>query len=94
MKQNLSYTVPVTIFREGKSFVAYSPALDLSSVGKTEKEAKRMFTEVVDIFFEELLEAGTLDCVLKDLGWSKNKRGFAPPKVTQSMMLIKIPTGV
>lgn len=94
MNRNISYSLPITIFREGESFVAYTPALDLSSVGKTEEEAKRMFSEAVETFFEELLEMGTLESVLKDLGWTKDKKGFEPPKVVEhSLMSVQVPAG-
>jgi predicted RNase H-like HicB family nuclease len=71
MKSPFSCSLPVTIFREGKAFVAYTPALDLSSAGKTEAQARRMFTEAIEAFFEELIEMGTVESVLKELGWTK-----------------------
>ncbi len=90
----MSYSLPVTIFREGESFVAYTPALDLSSTGKTEQEARRMFAEAVETFFEELLEMGTLESVLGDLGWTKNKDEFEPPKVVEhSLISVQVPMG-
>ena len=69
------------IFKQGKQFVAYTPALDLSTSGRTEKEAKARFSEILDIFFEELVEAGTLDVVLKNLGWQKERSQWQPPKI-------------
>jgi predicted RNase H-like HicB family nuclease len=45
----------VAILREGKRFVAYTPALDLSTSGKTQAEAKARFQEAAELFFEELL---------------------------------------
>lgn len=94
MNQDISYSLPVTIFREGESLVAYTPVLDLSSSGKTEEEAKQMLFEAVQVFFEELLQMGTLETVLKDLGWTKHKKGFEPPKVVEhSLMSMKVPVG-
>lgn len=92
MKSSISYALPVTIFREGAYFIAYSPALDLSSAGKSTKEAKRMFAEAVDSFFEELSEAGTLNAVLKDLGWTGKRDALQPPKVVQHQMVnVRVP---
>lgn len=92
MEQSISYGLPVTIFREGAAFVAHSPALDLSSVGSSEEEAKRMFAEAVETFFEELIDMGTLDGVLKDLGWTKSKGKFQPPEVVrQSVVDVMVP---
>ncbi|KKW32484.1 MAG: hypothetical protein UY77_C0023G0013 [Candidatus Uhrbacteria bacterium GW2011_GWA2_53_10] len=93
MEQHISYKLPVTIFRGGKHFVAYSPAVDLSSSGKSEQEARRMFTEAVEILFEELTDMGTLDIVLKDLGWTKAKGHFQPPEIVDhSVMNIQVAT--
>ncbi|MFA5946353.1 MAG: hypothetical protein WC802_05630 [Patescibacteria group bacterium] len=44
------------IFREGDAFVAYMPELDLSSVGSTEDEARRMMAEAAEAFSEEMLK--------------------------------------
>ncbi len=77
--QHLHGTLPLTIFREGKAFVAYSPALDLSTAGRTLSEAKQRFTEAARIFFRELIDRGTVAEVLTDLGWEKTPRGFVPP---------------
>jgi hypothetical protein len=78
--------LPVTIFKEGKSYVAYSPALDLSTSASTYKKAQIRFSEIVEIFLEELLEMGTLDMVLKDLGWQKIKSNWQPPVVISNYM--------
>ena len=86
MDQTISYGLPVTIFREGDAFVAHTPALDISSVGKNEEEAKRMFSEAVETFFEELIEMNTLDTVLKDLGWTKNRIIFGIALLVTGML--------
>jgi hypothetical protein len=39
---------------EGRRYIAFSPALDISTSGKTEKEAKKRFEEMVQIFLEEM----------------------------------------
>jgi len=66
--------------KEKGSFVAFSPALDLSTCGKTFEEAKKNFSEALDIFFEECIEMGTLHEVLESYGWEKSgKNGWKPP---------------
>jgi len=52
--------LPVFILKEGRRFIAYSPALDLSTSGKTYSEVKKRFAEIVDIFFEELDKKGSV----------------------------------
>lgn len=82
MKQkSLEFALPVSILKEGESFIAYSPALDLSTVGKTFQEAKDHLEEAVQIFFAEITEKGTLEEVLLELGWKKQAEKIVPPLV-------------
>lgn len=80
-KVDIKISLPVSFLKEGKYFIAYTPVLDLSTSGKTFEETKKRFIEVVQIFFEELLEKRTLNEVLLDLGWQKIKNQWAPPAV-------------
>ena len=80
-KYSIAYNLPVSILKEGNRFVAYSPALDLSSSGKTFEEARSRFIEATDIFFEEIEEHGTLEEVLAELGWQKKRRTWSAPEV-------------
>ncbi len=77
----IEFSLSVTVIKEGDTFVAYSPALDLSTVGDTFDEAKKRFGEAVQIFFEEITEKGTVEEALTELGWQKNKNEFVPPMV-------------
>ena len=91
-KAGLEFKLSVSILREDKSFIAYSPALDLSTSGKTYEEAKERFNEVVGIFFEEIIKEGTLEEVLQDLGWKKIKRKWNPPiVVSQESQTVLVP---
>ena len=73
--------IPVSILREGDSFVAYTPALDLSTAGKTYEEVQKRFSEAVELFLEEIISMGTADTVLSDLGWRKVRTKWQPPVV-------------
>ncbi len=84
--------LPVSIFKEGKQFVAYTPALDLSTSGKSYDEVKNRFQEIVGIFFEELVKKGTLEEVLTSLGWQKVKKQWEPPLVvSQGLEKVSLP---
>ncbi|MCG2686491.1 hypothetical protein L6258_03970 [Candidatus Parcubacteria bacterium] len=72
-------SLPVSIFREGGCFVAYSPALDLSTSAMSYEKVRERFGEAVQIFFEEILDKGTVDEVLTELGWQKVRRRWEPP---------------
>ncbi len=84
----MKFALNVSIIREGDSFVAYSPALDLSTVGDSLEEAHERFNEAVGIFFEEITKNETLDEVLLDLGWQKDGDKFTPPIVVSNNMEI------
>jgi predicted RNase H-like HicB family nuclease len=87
----IEVNLPVSILKEGDKFVAYTPALDISTSGKTAKEAQRRFDELVGIFFEELIEMETLDEVLRGLGWVRKQAKWAPPVlVSQTSQLVSV----
>ncbi|HUO56073.1 MAG TPA: hypothetical protein VMU27_01410 [Candidatus Paceibacterota bacterium] len=69
----ISVELPVSFIEEGNSVIAYTPALDLSTCGKSRKEAHEMFQEIVKIFFNDLVENNTADEVLGKLGWKKDE---------------------
>lgn len=82
--------------KQGNRYVAYAPALDISTSGKTEAEAKRRFGELMPLFLDELVEAGTLADVLTELGWQQEKgakatAGWKPPVVKNEHMQVRIP---
>lgn len=85
----------VNFIKQGKKFVAYSPALDLSTSGKNLSEAQKRFQEIVEIFFQELIEYGTLEEVLTDLGWHKLEKKWNPPQViSQKSFDVSVPVAV
>ncbi len=91
-KLNLELKLPVSVLREGEKYIAYTPALDLSTSGDSYEEVKRRFGEIVNIFIEELIKKGTLEKVLFDLGWKKIQEKWNPPIVnSQNFQTIKIP---
>lgn len=77
----ITFSLPVNILKEGKSFVAHTPALDISTVGDTLEEARNRFEEAANIFFEEIINAGTFEEALEELGWEKKKKQYYPPVV-------------
>jgi hypothetical protein len=88
----IQYKLPVSIFREGKTFIAYTPLLDLSTSAKSFEGVKRRFGEVVQIFFDELKEAGTLEEVLTNYGWKKVQQSWEPPMmIAQELTPVHIP---
>ena len=60
--------IPVVYFREGDTFIAHSPVLDLSACGEDFEEAKRNFADAVEVFFSECIKHGTLERALTACG--------------------------
>lgn len=90
--KNLSFSLPVSIFKEGNAFVAHTPALDISTHGETLAETKKNFEELVEIFFEELENKGTTDEVLESMGWQKIEHVWsAPVEVEHSIETFSLP---
>lgn len=90
--KTFSYKVPLMVMREGKRFIAFSPALDLSTSGKSRKEAERRFDEAADIFFEEVIEHGMLDEVLRGLGWQRSRANWSAPQfISHETKSIRVP---
>lgn len=92
MSKQFFVSLPIQILKQGKKYIAYTPALDLSTSGRSVKEAQHRFDEVVKIFFDEIIEAGTLDEVLTELGWQKQHKEWHPPQiVSQRLVDLRIP---
>ena len=91
-KHKHGITVQLDVFLledEDKIYVAFCPALNLSSYGNTLNDAKKAFDEVVSIFVEETTKKGTLEKVLLKLGWTLKalpKPIFEPPKLSTQFM--------
>ncbi len=94
LKHNFQFQLQVSFIKEGDQYVAYIPALDLSTFGDTLRQAHKMAKEITDIFFDECIKKGVLDDVLQDLGWhrtSVSKGSWIPPQlVSQKSMDIHL----
>jgi len=92
MKIN-SVRLNVHFIKHNDGIIAYAPALDLSTIGKTIKKAQRMIHEAVNLFLEDLIDRGTLDKVLSDLGWVYRRSSWLPPQpIKEKAISLKIPT--
>src|SRR4051812_32950155 len=81
--RTVGISIDVDLLKEGDYIVAYCSALELSSFGKNETEARKNFEEALNIFVDETHKRGTLEKVLLDLGWSLRKKPtalYTPPK--------------
>lgn len=92
MKKLAQIKLTIQILKQASRYIAYSPALDLSTSGRSETEVRKRFAEVAMLFLEELDKAGTLSGVLQELGWKRVQRQWSPPKViSQEVVGIRVP---
>ena len=90
--KSLSLRLPVFITKQGRRFVAYTPALDISTSGRSEKDVQVKFSGLAHLFIEEITEAGTVNEVLSELGWKKVQKKWNPPQMVSSNSIgVKIP---
>jgi predicted RNase H-like HicB family nuclease len=76
----MKISLRVEIFKEGDTYVALSPELNVSSFGETIEGAKRSVREALEAFIEECESMGTLEDVLEESGFSKVNDAWASRK--------------
>jgi predicted RNase H-like HicB family nuclease len=76
--QQLSFTVHV--FKEGDTFVAYIPELDLSSCGDTKEQARANIHDAIRGFLETAHDKGTLDEILEEAGYERAGDAWKAPE--------------
>ncbi|MEK7541418.1 MAG: hypothetical protein AAB533_01060 [Patescibacteria group bacterium] len=65
---NITFTVQV--FREGRTFIAHNPELNVSSCGDTLEQARKNLNDAVRGFLKSAHKMGTLQNILEDAGYS------------------------
>lgn len=76
---DISFTAQV--WKEGATFVAYSPELDVASCGVSLSKARTALHEAVSLFLEECARKGTLETVLTEAGFEKHGRTYRPRRI-------------
>ena len=86
--------LPLLLWKENEQFVAFPPALDLSTCGDSEQSAVSNFAEAVELFFETAIERRTLNDLLASLGWEASVDTWRPPSQSiegQKSFAVRIP---
>ena len=65
----LQGNLPIQIISEEGGYSVVCPILDIASQGETVEIAMKMFSECLEMFFEDLIENGNLEKVLLECGW-------------------------
>jgi predicted RNase H-like HicB family nuclease len=68
------------IFKEGRTYVAHTPELDVSSCGGTQERALKNLKEAVRLFLEEADKMGTLNQILEEAGYLRRNSKLQGPK--------------
>jgi predicted RNase H-like HicB family nuclease len=68
------------IFKEGRTVVAHTPELDVSSCGGTKQEAMKNLKEAVGLFLVEAEKMGTLEQILEEAGYLKRRGKLEGPR--------------
>jgi len=68
------------IFKEAETYVAYVPALDVSSCGATDEEARRNIRDAVRGFLAASADLGTLDEILREAGYEQEGESWRAPE--------------
>lgn len=88
---HIDFNLAVSIFQQGDSYIAYTPALDISTYGRSKAEAMKNFEELVDVFFSEFDDTRELGQTLESLGWVKQNNAWQPPKIETTETSFSIP---
>jgi predicted RNase H-like HicB family nuclease len=76
---DISFTAQV--WKEGATFIAYSPELDVVSCGRSLAKARAALQEAVGLFLEECARKGNLEAILSEAGFEKHARGYRPRRI-------------
>ena len=77
--EHLGFTV--RIFKEGPTFVAHVPEIDVATCGDTEAEARWNILDAVSGFVETAKAAGTLREILEEAGYRLENGHWREPEL-------------
>lgn len=88
--RDIKYTTE--IWKEGSSYVAWSPELDVSSAGANLEEVRGNLREAVEFFLEEAEKMGTLQEILEEAGYEPAPNGWrAPERIAIEQVSLALP---
>jgi len=67
--KSVTVNLSMYLFKEGKSFILYCPALDLSAYGDSEVQAKKSFEDVFEMTIKYMITKNTMKEDLLNHGW-------------------------
>ncbi len=84
-KRSIKVNVPVMLFEEDGTQIAYIPVLDVSGYGATEEEAQQSLQHSLSEYFAYTVNKNTLIKDLQAHGWTIKKKAkpFIAPAITE-----------
>lgn len=84
-------TFTIQVFQEGRTYVAYTPELDVSSCGRTLDEARGNLGDAVRGFLKSAERQGTLNAILEEAGFVRKRSHWStPPMVTLDRFSVSV----
>ncbi|HHT9107458.1 MAG TPA: type II toxin-antitoxin system HicB family antitoxin [Candidatus Wunengus sp. YC63] len=84
----VSIEFDVIVFKEGQVFIAYCPELDVSSCGNTIEQSRENLKTAVRLFLEEAEKMGTLEDILIEAGYKRDKADrWQPPRIVATEVM-------
>ncbi|MEK6643531.1 MAG: hypothetical protein AABZ08_06445 [Planctomycetota bacterium] len=74
---NLDLTIQM--WREGANYIAHAQPLDVMSSGSSPQAARDAVDEAVRCFVRTAVDAGTLDAILEECGYSRDNGCWVAP---------------
>jgi predicted RNase H-like HicB family nuclease len=66
----------IQVWKEGPTYVAYAPELDVSSCGRTPNQAKSSLRQAITLFIEEAAKRGNLEDILAEAGFERRGKNL------------------
>jgi hypothetical protein len=75
------------VWKEGPTYVSYSPELEVSSCGDSVAQARPRLREAVSLFLEECSCRGTLEAILAESGFERHGKNYRPRRIIARVKL-------
>ena len=82
---NVEINVSLFVFKEGDTYIAYCPSLDLSGYYMTEESARADFDYMLSDYLSDQLRNGTLRADLASHGWKVGKAKGNEPDLSDML---------
>ena len=69
-------TLTTQVWKEGRTYVAYTPELDVSSCGPTLAQAKKALRQAVHLFLDDAAARGVLADILAEAGFEQRGTSY------------------